>query len=74
MPLVVTGPAIIRSLCLFAVVELLVVRRRVLPRLHIQAGDSHFTGTMVHLVMVFYGPTEAAINKSWRPGDFEKVN
>ena len=61
MPLVVTGPAIIGSLCLFAVVGLLVVRRRVLPRLHIQAGDSHFTGTMVHSVMVFYGLAVALI-------------
>ena len=61
MPLMVTGPAIIGSLCLFAVVGLLVVRRRVLTRLHVQAGDSHFTGTMVHSVMVFYGLAVALI-------------
>ena len=61
LPLVVTGTAIIGSLCLFAVVGLLVVRRRVLPRLHIQAGDSHFIGTMVHSVMVFYGLAVALI-------------
>jgi hypothetical protein len=61
LPLVVTGPAIIGSLCLFAVAGLLVVRHRVLPRLHIQAGDSHFTATMVHSVMVFYGLAVALI-------------
>jgi hypothetical protein len=54
LPLVVTGPAIIGHLCLFAIIGLLAVRRRVLPCLHIRAGDSHFTGTMVHSVMVFY--------------------
>jgi hypothetical protein len=55
LPLLITGPAIVGSLCLFAVAGLVVVRRRVVPRLHIQAEDSHFTGTMVHSVMVFYG-------------------
>ena len=75
MPLVVTGPAIIGSLCLFAVVGLLVVRRRVLPRLHIQAGDSHFTGTMVHSVMVFYGLAVAlmAVNVSETYTDVSRI-
>jgi len=55
LPLVVTGPAIIGSLCLFAVVGVRVVRRHVLPRLRVHAEDSHFIGPMVHSVMVFYG-------------------
>jgi hypothetical protein len=24
-------------------------------------------------ILRLYGPTEAALNKSWKPGDFEKV-
>lgn len=55
LPLIISGPAIIGLLCLFALVGLLVVRRWVLPRLHIQAHDSHFIGIKVHSVMVFYG-------------------
>jgi hypothetical protein len=55
VPLIITGPGIIALLCLFAVVGLLVVRRWVLPHLHIQEHDSHFIGTMVHSVMIFYG-------------------
>lgn len=55
LPLVITGPAIVGSLCLFAVVGLVVVRRRVLPRLRIQEADSEFTGAMMQSVLVFYG-------------------
>jgi hypothetical protein len=75
MPLVVTGPAIIGSLCLFAVIGLLVVRRRVIPRLRIQPGDSHFTGTMVHSVMVFYGLAVAlmAVDVSETYTDVSKI-
>jgi hypothetical protein len=61
LPLVVTGPAIILSLCLFATGGLLLVRRRVLPRLRIHHEDSHFAGAMVHSVMVFYGLALALI-------------
>lgn len=46
---------IIGSLCLFAVGGLWVVRRRVLPRLRVDGGDSEFTGAMMQSVMVFYG-------------------
>jgi len=75
IPLMVAGPAIIGSLFLFAVVGLLVVRRRVLPRLHIRVEDSHFTGTMVHSVMVFYGLAVAlmAVNVSETYTDVSKI-
>lgn len=55
LPLLITGPAIIGSLCLFAEVGLAVVRRRVLPRLRIREADSEFTGAMMQSVLVFYG-------------------
>jgi len=61
LPLLITGPAIVGSLCLFAVVGLLVVRRLVLPRLRIHALDSEFTGAMLQAVMVFYGLAVALI-------------
>jgi len=61
IPLVITGPAIILSLCLFAVGGLIVVRRRMLPRLHIQAEDSELSGSVVHGVMVLYGLAVALI-------------
>jgi hypothetical protein len=61
MPLAITGPAIILSLCAFAVVGLLLVRRFVLPRLLIRSADSEFSGTMVQSVMVFYGLAVALI-------------
>jgi hypothetical protein len=61
LPLVVTGPASILSLCLFAIGGLLLIRRRLLPRLRIHDEDAHFSGTMVHSVMVFYGLALALI-------------
>ncbi len=61
LPLVVTGPAIIASLCLFAVAGLVVVRRRVLPSLRIDAADSEFSGAALQAVMVFYGLAVALI-------------
>jgi hypothetical protein len=61
LPLVVAGPAIIVLLCLFAVAGLLLVRRRVLPRLRVEGGDSEFTGAMLQSVMVFYGLAVALI-------------
>ncbi len=57
----VVGTAIIVSLCVYAVVGLLVVRRRVLPRLSIEGSDSEFTGAMLQSVMVFYGLAVALI-------------
>jgi nitrate reductase gamma subunit len=61
LPLVIAGPAIIVALCLFAVVGLWLVRRRVLPRLRIHASDSDFSGAMLQSVMVFYGLAVALI-------------
>jgi hypothetical protein len=55
------GPAIILALCLFSVVGLLFVRRRVLPRLRVGESDSEFTGAMLQSVMVFYGLAVALI-------------
>lgn len=61
LPLLLVGPAIILTLCLFSVVGLLFVRRRVLPRLRVEGGDSEFTGAMLQSVMVFYGLAVALI-------------
>jgi hypothetical protein len=61
IPLIIAGPAIIALLCLFAIGGLLLVRRHVLPRLRIHDEDSHFSGAMVHSVMVFYGLAVALI-------------
>jgi hypothetical protein len=57
----ITGSAIIVVLCIYALVGLLVVRRRVLPRLNIDGADSEFTGAMLQSVMVFYGLAVALI-------------
>jgi len=61
LPLIITGPVIVGSLCLFAIGGLLLVRRHVLPRLRIHHEDAHFSGAMVHSVMVFYGLALALI-------------
>jgi len=61
VPLWIMGPIIIAVLCVFAVVGLLIVRRRVLPRLRIDGVDSDFTGAMLQSVMVFYGLAVALI-------------
>lgn len=75
LPLLITGPAIVGSLCLFAVVGLLVVRRCVLPRLRIHVEDSEFTGAMMQSVMVFYGLAAAlmAVNVSQTYSDVSKI-
>jgi len=61
IPLRISGPVIIAVLCAFAVAGLLIVRRRVLPRLRVQGADSEFTGAMLQSVMVFYGLAVALI-------------
>lgn len=61
IPLWITGPAILGVLCLFAIVGLLFVRRRILPRMRVEGGDSEFTGAMLQSVMVFYGLAVALI-------------
>lgn len=57
----IAGPVIIGTLCVFAAVGLLFVRRGLLPRLRIQMEDSEFTGAMMQSVMVFYGLAVALI-------------
>jgi hypothetical protein len=64
LPLLITGPAIVGTLWLFAVVGLLVVRRHVLPRLRVQVADSEYSGAMLQSVMVFYGLAVALISVS----------
>jgi hypothetical protein len=61
LPLSVVGIALVVILCGLAALGLVVVRRRVIPRLHISDNDGHFTSTMVHSVMVFYALTVAMI-------------
>jgi hypothetical protein len=61
IPLWIAGSVIISALCLFAIFGLLFVRRRVLPRLRVESGDSEFTGAMLQSVMVFYGLAVALI-------------
>lgn len=61
LPLLISGPAIVGALCLFAVAGLRFVRRRVLPRLRVRPEDSEFIGAMVQAVMVFYGLAVALI-------------
>jgi len=60
-PLLIAGPVIVGSLCLFGIVGLVVVRRRVLPKLRIHDSDSGFCGAMQQAVMVFYGLVVALI-------------
>jgi hypothetical protein len=75
LPLLITGAAIVGSLCLFAVLGLRVVRRRVLPRLRIRDSDAEFTGAMMQSVMVFYGLAVAlmAVNVSQTYSDVSKI-
>src|SRR5215831_2601786 len=60
-PLLVAGPVIIGSLCLFGLIGSLVVRRYILPKLRIPDADSGFCGAMQQAVMVFYGLSVALI-------------
>jgi hypothetical protein len=75
LPLLITGPAIIGSLCLFGIVGLLAVRRRVLPRLRVHVEDSEFSGALVQCVMVFYGLAVAliAVSVSQTYSDTSKI-
>ena len=74
-PLWIAALAIIGTLCIFAVFGLLVVRRRLLPRLRVDEGDSEFTGSMMQSVMVFYGLAVALIAVSvWQTySDVSKI-
>jgi hypothetical protein len=75
LSLLITGPAIVGLLCLFAVAGMLAVRRRVLPRLRIHLEDSEFTGAMMQCVMVFYGLAVAliAVSVSQTYSDVSKI-
>src|SRR5207253_7053705 len=61
LPLLIAGPIIVGSLCLYAIVGLSFVRRYVLPRLRSQDSYSDFTGAMMQAIMVFYGLAVALI-------------
>jgi hypothetical protein len=75
LPLLIVGPAIIGSLCLFAVVGLTLVRRFVLPRMRIRIEDSEYTGAMLQSIMVFYGLAVAliAVSVSQTYSDVSKI-
>src|SRR6476646_3072587 len=75
LPLLLVGLAIIVTLCLFAAVGSIVVRRWLLPRLRVDSGDSDFTGAMLQSVMVFYGLAVALIAVSvWQTySDVSKI-
>ena len=61
LPLLIAGPIIVGSLCLYGVIGLSIVRRYILPRLRSQDSYSDFTGAMLQAVMVFYGLAVALI-------------
>jgi hypothetical protein len=75
LPLIITGAAIIGLLCLFAVGGLWFVRRHVHSQMNIETHDSHFSGAMVHSVMIFYGLAAAlmAVNVSETYNDVSKI-
>jgi hypothetical protein len=75
IPLVIMGPAIAGSLCLFALGGLFLVRRRVLPRLRIGVEDAEFSGAMMQSILVFYGLAVALIAVSvWQTySDVSKI-
>lgn len=61
LPLWIVGIVLVAILCGLAALGLVLVRRRILPRFQIVEGDGHFTGTLVHSIMVFYALTVAMI-------------
>jgi nitrate reductase gamma subunit len=61
LPLLIAGPIIVGSLCLYGVIGLSIGRRYILPRLRSQDSYSDFTGAMLQAVMVFYGLAVALI-------------
>jgi hypothetical protein len=60
-PLIVGGPVIVGSLCIYSLLGLAVVRRWILPRWRIQTVDGEFSGAMLQAIMVFYGLALALI-------------
>ncbi len=75
IPLVIAGPAIIGTLCVFAIGGVLLVRRCILPRLRIHVEDSNFTGSMMQCVIVIYGLAVAlnAVSVSQTYSDVSKI-
>lgn len=75
IPLPLSGLLIIGALSVFAVAGLMLVRRKVLPRLDIHNEDGEFTGAMMQSVMMFYGLAVALIAVSvWQTySDTQKV-
>lgn len=75
VPLLIAGAAIIGSLCLFAVIGLVLARRFVLPRLRIRIEDSEYAGGMLQSIMVFYGLAVAlmAVSVSQTYSDVSKI-
>ena len=61
LPLWIVGIVMVVFLCGLAAVGLRFARRRVLPRFEFTEGDGHFTGTIVHSIMVFYALAVAMI-------------
>ena len=75
LPLLIVGPAIIGSLCLFAVVGQALVRRLVLPRMRIHVETRNITVAMLQSIMVFYGLAVAlmAVSVSQTYSDVSKI-
>lgn len=44
------------------------------PQENVKNWTKTTPGKPYFVILRFYGPTEAAIDRSWKPGDFEKVN
>jgi len=61
VPLWIVGPGLVVLLGGFSLVGLSFVRSRILPRMRVTGEDSHFVGTMMHSIMVFYGLVLALI-------------
>src|SRR5947208_8509654 len=61
LPLLIAGPIIVGSLCLYGVIGFAIVLLYILPRLLSQDSYSDFTGAMLQAVMVFYGLAVALI-------------
>ncbi len=75
LPLIIVGPAIIGTLCVFAVIGQALARRFVLPRMRIHVDDSEYTGAMLQSIMVFYGLAVAlmAVSVSQTYSDVSKI-
>jgi len=61
VPLWIAGPALVVLLVGISLAGLFFVRSRILPRWQVTHHDSHFAGSLVHSVMVFYGLVLALI-------------